>query len=310
MAPLVTVVIPVYDGQLYLKEAIESVFAQTVSNWRLLLIDDCSNDGSRELIGQYSDPRITAVFNEANRGLYGSLAAMAGQVQTEWISILMQDDRLKPYYLAEFSQIVTRHPLVQALWATEDVIDPRGVLLVKGLDTCRLEYIEPGVLPWVSALKRGCIWTISGSLTKREFLKSVPFRTDLPHCGDYEWLLRALRLGSFLYYERSLVELRRHSGQASAGNLKHGVDVEERYVILRNEIATHADDISRCTRFVVCIQQARLVARRTLAAGVRLRGKIALTLAWHLLSFLWLALAYKAQGSTWASSSASRSSEF
>jgi glycosyltransferase involved in cell wall biosynthesis len=296
MEPIITFIIPVYDGRRYLREAIESVVTQTATNWRLILIDDCSKDDSREIIGQYADSRITAVYNVANRGLYGSLAEATGQVRTEWISILMQDDRLKPYFLAEVCQIIKCHQSIHALWATEDVIDQTGSLVVKGRNTLRLEYIEPSVSAWIGALRRGCVWTISGSVTRRDFLESIPFRTDLPHCGDYEWLLRGIRSRPFLYYERALLEIRQHAGQASATNLSLGVDIEERYVILSDQMSRYADDVPRRIGVEVCVMQAMMVTRRALGSALRSRLRIAQKEVRYAVCFLWLAISYKSKG--------------
>src|SRR6266436_345864 len=113
MTPAVTFIIPVYNGLPYLREAIESVLRQSSDAWHLVIADDCSQDGSRGLIGEYADhPRITVTYNTANRGLYGSVAATISEVRTEWVSILMQDDRLKPCYLEEVSRILERHATI------------------------------------------------------------------------------------------------------------------------------------------------------------------------------------------------------
>ncbi len=296
MEPKVTFIIPVYNGLPYVAEAVDSVLAQTCPEWCLFLVDDCSQDNSRAIIQRYKDPRITCIDNPVNLGLYGSLAAVISKVQTDWVSILMQDDRLKPYYLEEIQNVLSRASSVRALWATEDTIGADGCVVREGRNTFRLENIRPGNPAWLSTLNRGCIWTISGSFTRKDLFQSFPFRTDLPHCGDYEWLLRAIRAESFLYYERSLAELRLHSLQASASNLRRAVDVAERYKILRDNLLLYADELAWSAAMEICERQARMLLRRVIVSISKLRLSAALTLISYFVRFSLLPFTYKRTG--------------
>lgn len=64
-----TVVMPVFNGEMYLREAIESVLNQTFDNFEFLIIDDGSSDESVNIISTYNDPRITLIKNEVNQGV-------------------------------------------------------------------------------------------------------------------------------------------------------------------------------------------------------------------------------------------------
>ncbi len=68
-APKVTVVIPVYNREKYVGEAIDSILAQTFTHFELLVIDDGSTDRTQEIVQFYSDPRIRLVGNETNEGI-------------------------------------------------------------------------------------------------------------------------------------------------------------------------------------------------------------------------------------------------
>ena len=293
MSEAVTFLIPVYNGLPFLHEAIASVLNQTETGWKLLLVDDGSTDGSREVLAKYADARISIRYNSRNLGLYPSLSATLLCVETEWVSILMQDDHLKPFYLREMLALSKEHPDIPAIWATEDIIGKEGGLQRKGKDTFRLQRIEPVPASWLSVLRDGCIWTISGSLTRTEFLRDIPFRTDLPHCGDYEWLLRAIRVSPFLYYERSLAELREHAGQASTANLASGRNVREAYSILADNFRRHAPDATFSQVASVCLRRFRLTLRQGLSAAAHLRTKAVVDLAKCLVQFACLPVNYR-----------------
>ena len=275
MKPAVTFVIPVYNGAPFLHEAITSILNQTSPQWNLLLVDDASTDGSRQTLARYLNERTTAHYNTRNLGLYPTLSTALQWVETDWVSILMQDDRLKPSYLAEMLALAERHPNIPVIWANEDIIGKDGQLLRRGKDTSRIELIDPVPDSWRSALMQGCIWTISGSFTRADFLRGLPFRADLPHCGDYEWLLRAIRVSPLLYYQRTLAELREHPGQASAFNLASGRNVRESYSILAENFRRHPADITFNQALAVCSRRARLALRQML--GAMAHGRVAAT---------------------------------
>ena len=70
-APQVSVLMSVYNGLPYLREAIESILNQTFSDFEFIIIDDCSDDGSRDVIEEYyaNDARIVFIKNEKRVGL-------------------------------------------------------------------------------------------------------------------------------------------------------------------------------------------------------------------------------------------------
>jgi glycosyltransferase involved in cell wall biosynthesis len=72
-APLVTVLMPVYNGEKYLKEAIESILDQTYQNLDFLIMNDGSTDNSLSIIESYEDPRIRVITNETNLKLIATL---------------------------------------------------------------------------------------------------------------------------------------------------------------------------------------------------------------------------------------------
>ena len=283
-----TFVIPVYNGMPFLPEAVESVLAQTDRIWNLVLVDDGSHDGSQSYIKSLADPRVRTFFNESNLGLYGSLMRTVSSIHSEWIAVLMQDDRLKPCYLHEMERLRSTYPGAAAFWATEDIIGPDGALITRANSTRREEIILPGTAPWLSVLRRGCIWTISGSFTKRDVFIAEPFRADLPHCGDYDWLLRAIRRWPFVYYQFALAELRQHEGQASARNLAAGTDIREHHSILRRNYYRHANDLPVKVAFEVSFHRFRLTMRRLVSAIIHGRLGKAMLLAKYALKFLWL----------------------
>jgi glycosyltransferase involved in cell wall biosynthesis len=94
--PLVTVIVNLYNGEATLAEAMESVLAQTFSDWELLIWDDCSTDGSPAIVRQMEDARISYVRNETRVPLGQARQSAIHLARGKWIAFLDQDDLWLP----------------------------------------------------------------------------------------------------------------------------------------------------------------------------------------------------------------------
>jgi len=90
--PLISVVMPVYNGGKYLREAIESILNQTCRDFEFLIINDGSKDKSDEIIRSYNDPRIKYFQNDGNKGLVYTLNFGIGKSQGKYIARMDADD--------------------------------------------------------------------------------------------------------------------------------------------------------------------------------------------------------------------------
>ena len=89
---LVSIIMPNYNGEKYLKETIDSVISQTYQNWELIIADDCSTDHSLEIIEQYEDNRIRVIVSEENCGAAVSRNKAIAAANGRWIAFLDSDD--------------------------------------------------------------------------------------------------------------------------------------------------------------------------------------------------------------------------
>lgn len=96
-APAISVVLPVYNGEKHLSEAIDSILAQTFSDFELIIIDDGSTDGSLRILQEYQklDPRIRLVTRE-NRNLATTLNESLDMARGKWVARMDQDDIALP----------------------------------------------------------------------------------------------------------------------------------------------------------------------------------------------------------------------
>jgi Glycosyl transferase family 2 len=124
----VTVLIAVRDGLPWLTDAIESVLAQTYSDFELLLVDDGSKDGTPEAAEAYHDQRIRIVQNERNLGQVPSLNRGLREAQGEYVARLDADDVCLPERLERQVTVLDADPSVALVGTWLDVVDERGRL--------------------------------------------------------------------------------------------------------------------------------------------------------------------------------------
>ena len=93
---LVSVIMPNYNSEKYIKETIASVLAQTYKNWELLFIDDCSTDGSLEIVSAIQDERIKILKNPKNSGAAITRNYGIDEAKGRWIAFLDSDDLWTP----------------------------------------------------------------------------------------------------------------------------------------------------------------------------------------------------------------------
>ncbi len=99
--PLVSVIMPAYNAEEFLEEAIASVQAQTVTDWELLVIDDCSRDATSEIVRTIAgkDPRVKLLQNEKNLGAAGSRNRGLDIFRGQYVALLDSDDYWYPKML-------------------------------------------------------------------------------------------------------------------------------------------------------------------------------------------------------------------
>ena len=128
--PLISVILPVYFGERYLRESVESILTQTFTDFEFIIFDDGSGDGSRKILESYDDPRIRLVFQE-NAGLPETLNRAIALCKGRYIARQDHDDISLPTRLEKQITFLETHPhcgLVGTganIWV-EDEISQRG----------------------------------------------------------------------------------------------------------------------------------------------------------------------------------------
>jgi glycosyltransferase involved in cell wall biosynthesis len=113
--PLVSVILPVYNGEKYLAQAMQSLLGQSFTDFELIVINDCSTDATEEVIRSFSDPRIVYSKNERNMHLIYSLNKGLGLAKGKYIARMDHDDIALPDRLKKQVEFLEAHPEVMVL---------------------------------------------------------------------------------------------------------------------------------------------------------------------------------------------------
>jgi glycosyltransferase involved in cell wall biosynthesis len=126
--PLVSVVLPAYNGGRYLAQSIQSCIDQLYRNWELIIVDDCSTDETQALIERFvrQDPRITSVRNEKNRCLPGSLNRGFSLSKGEYLTWTSDDNLYEPDALELMVRYLEGEPAAGVVYCDERWIGPGG----------------------------------------------------------------------------------------------------------------------------------------------------------------------------------------
>ncbi|MCX7629482.1 MAG: glycosyltransferase [Geminicoccaceae bacterium] len=130
-APLITVGLPVFNGEAYLEEAIRSVLAQTFEDWELIVSDNASTDRTAEIARDLaaSDRRVRYLRNEHNLGAAANYNRTFALARGRYFKWLAHDDRLLPEYFAKTVRVLDADPEVVLCNGTVAYIDEKGEII-------------------------------------------------------------------------------------------------------------------------------------------------------------------------------------
>ena len=121
MTPQVSVILPVYNAQSYLRESIDSILAQSFQDFELIIINDGSTDASLEIISSYGDERIILI-NQENAGLPISLNRAIRVAKGQYLARQDADDVSLPHRLTEQVAYLNVHPQCALLGTWADIL--------------------------------------------------------------------------------------------------------------------------------------------------------------------------------------------
>jgi glycosyltransferase involved in cell wall biosynthesis len=217
--PIITVLMPVYNGEKFLREAIDSILSQTFTDFELLIINDGSNDQSETIVKSYNDERIRYVCNSTNLKLIATLNNGLSLARGKYIARMDADDVSEPERLqVQFEHmeanpdcglcgtditILSKHEVVSSNWIKTGTHDALKYNLLMGNPFC-----HPTVM------------------IRSEVLRSrgLNYNPDHLHAEEYGLWIALSRSSRLANLNSKLLRYRLHDAQVSAVHRKQQLD--------------------------------------------------------------------------------------
>lgn len=224
---MVSIVLPTYNGERYIRESIKSVLMQTYQDWELIIIDDHSEDRTNEIIQSYADndKRIKLYTNPYNMRLPASLNIGFSKAKGEYLTWTSDDNLFKPEALQVLMTALTDDPKIDLVFSAMDYIDNGGNLI--------------GHTSAVSSKDEIFYKNIVGAsfmYTRRAYELIGDYDVDKFLVEDYDYWLRIAKKSNIRYIDKSLYLYRLHS--ASLTETKNRQILEAKTALLEEELCS------------------------------------------------------------------------
>lgn len=242
-----TVAIPVYNRVNMVGRAIDSALRQDGVDLEILVVDNCSIDGTWEAIQQFSDSRVRLVRNESNIGLFGNFNRCLELAQGDYLRFLCSDDELVTGCLSSEIAFMDANPSVAMLNTRGELIAPSGKAR-----RIKLGLFAPGVYSGRQATR--CFFHLisryafnpfnypSGMLFRRErALAAGGFDPEAKMTGDIDYFLRVLRQGEMGAVKSLGCRVMLHGSQEGSGLFGNPIVFDELFALLHR----YAHDFSQ-----------------------------------------------------------------
>jgi glycosyltransferase involved in cell wall biosynthesis len=184
-SPAVSVVMPVYNAALYLKQAIDSILAQTFTDFELLLINDYSTDSSGAIIKSYVDERIRYYENDENTGVVGTTNRGISYARGKYICIMHSDDIALPTRVQQQKKWLDDRTDTMLVGSFISFINEAGEVTGEwkdDIETITAKDIKQR-MAWRNCLAHPTV------MARTEILKEYPYRLSQQSQEDYDvWL--------------------------------------------------------------------------------------------------------------------------
>lgn len=287
--PKVSVLVPTYNCGPFLDEAIQSVLAQTYSDFELVIVDNCSTDNTEEVVSRYrSDARVRYHKNATNLGLVGNWNKCLEYVTGQYIKYLCADDKFHVQALEKMVGVMEAHPTVSLVVADKEFFGSMTKTI-----KMPFQHLVDGKEVIYQTLRT---FDFMGDPTV------VMFRSSNLHVGgfrdklwvvDWETWIRQLLVGDAYFIPETLTYIRKHANQVTntvvVNNFTHRFAEYEFFKSLKENNEYNLDlkkiDIDKiiekkakaCTKDVVYRQMPKLFKSDKLRKSFKKALKIALS---------------------------------
>lgn len=236
--PRISVVIPAYNCEKFVRESVQSVLSQTEPDFELIIIDDGSTDGTLTELSAIDDRRVS-VFSQRNLGAAATINRALEMAKGQYLSILNLGDVYLPERLEVLSSFLDVNSDIDIVATFLQPIDRKGEVIREDSEHGKwlgwyqkaISRADDDQMLLHSLLERNYLVTSSNYFFRRTlFEQNAPFDNKLLYCHDYEYLLRVIQRHGFRLIREFLLKYRLHDSDTINENV-FSKDLETLYTI-------------------------------------------------------------------------------
>ena len=274
--PLISIIIPVYNGEKTIKETIQSVLGQTFADFELIVINDGSQDSTLEVVSSISEPRLK-VFSYPNAGVSASRNRGIAQAKGEYISFIDADDLWTPDKLETQLTALQAHPEAAVAYSWTDWIDESGEFLRPG------SHITNNGDVYAKLLFRDFVGSGSNPLIRTQALEEVGgFNESLTPAADWDMWLRLAASNKFVCVPSAQI-LYRVSPRSMSTNVWR-METESLQII-EQAFAQAPESIAHLKRQVMAERYKYLTLKTIEGPPERRKGLTAVRFFWQAINY-------------------------
>lgn len=199
--PTVSIGVPVYNGEKYLRVALDSLLGQTFGDFEIVISDNASTDKTPDICAEYSqrDARIRYIRQSTNHGVFRNIEFVINAANGRFVMLAGDDDLYDPAYLHKMMSLLQADSSLDYAFSGFGYITPQGAK-VPGASSLRLTQKDSrrdGLAKFL--FRRSALPMMMGVFRSEVLQKSLPFESDVlaPMTGDVDnvFLVKALTLG-------------------------------------------------------------------------------------------------------------------
>lgn len=208
--PTVSVIMAAYNGAGLIEETLVSLEKQTLADFEVIVVDDCSTDDTREILRGWSDPRVRLVEAETNGGPVRARNRALAEARGRYIAGLDQDDLCRPDRLQRQVAYLEANSRVVLVAAAANILED-GAIRRSRLPA----NTTPALVGWLLQIMNPLVW--SSVMLRGDVARELdPFtRPEILYAEDFDLYHRLRRYGAIARIDEPLITYRSHPGGAS-----------------------------------------------------------------------------------------------
>lgn len=220
MDNLVSIVVTSYNHAEFLQQRVESLLAQTYPNIEILVVDDCSTDGSRDYLLTYeSHPKVSLFFLESNMGYVYASNYGVSKAKGEYLIFAECDDFSEPDQIASLYHAITTNNCIGVAWSSSILTDEHGKIICIDFEIrssafrnyCRVDVLIPGSLILKFMMHSCVVPNMSAAMFKKSLFNEINGLSEKYRLSaDLDFWIRMAEVGDFYYLKRPLNYFRTH----------------------------------------------------------------------------------------------------